>query len=104
MCAPRAWPRNWVAKAPTGCPSVCAWRWPRPEPAGPGWAGPGGSHAIHGAIGFTQECDLHLFPRRLHAWRQTAGSESFWHAVAGAALVDQHQGLTLDLLRATTDV
>jgi len=62
------------------------------------------SHAIHGAIGFTQECDLQLFTRRLHAWRQTAGSESFWHAVAGAALVDQHQGLTLDLLRATTDV
>ncbi|WP_454690458.1 acyl-CoA dehydrogenase family protein [Achromobacter aloeverae] len=61
-------------------------------------------HAIHGAIGFTEEYDLQLSTRRLHAWRQTAGSESYWHAVAGAALVDEHQGCTLDLLRATTDI
>ncbi|MFT4266197.1 MAG: acyl-CoA dehydrogenase family protein [Xenophilus sp.] len=61
-------------------------------------------HAIHGAIGFTEEYDLQLFTRRLHAWRQTAGSESYWHAVAGAALVDAHQGGTLDLVRATTDI
>ena len=61
-------------------------------------------HAIHGAIGFTQEYDLQLMTRRLHAWRQTAGSESYWHAVAGAALVDAQQACTLDLLRATTDV
>ncbi len=61
-------------------------------------------HAIHGAIGFTEEYDLQLLTRRLHAWRRAAGSESYWHAVAGAALVDAHQGCTLDLLRATTDV
>jgi acyl-CoA dehydrogenase len=61
-------------------------------------------HAIHGAIGFTEEYDLQLYTRRLHAWRQAAGSESYWHDVAGAALVDRHRGATLDLLRATTDV
>ena len=61
------------------------------------------SHSIHGAIGFTEEYDLQLFTRRLHAWRQTAGSESYWHSVAGACLVDQHRGLTLDLIRETTD-
>lgn len=61
------------------------------------------SHSIHGAIGFTEEYDLQLFTRRLHAWRQTAGSESYWHSVAGAWLVDKHQGLTLDLIRHTTD-
>ncbi|HYP85916.1 acyl-CoA dehydrogenase [Variovorax sp.] len=61
-------------------------------------------HAIHGAIGFTEEYDLQLLTRRLHAWRQTAGSESWWHDVAGRVLVDQHRGLTLDLLRTTTDV
>jgi acyl-CoA dehydrogenase len=61
------------------------------------------SHSIHGAIGFTEEFDLQLHTRRLHAWRQAAGSESYWHAVAGAALVDQHQGLTLDLIRIATD-
>lgn len=61
------------------------------------------SHSIHGAIGFTEEYDLQLFTRRLHAWRQAAGTESYWHSVAGARLVDQHQGLTLDLIRQTTD-
>lgn len=61
------------------------------------------SHSIHGAIGFTEEYDLQLLTRRLHAWRQTAGTESYWHSVAGACLVKQHQGLTLDLIRQTTD-
>jgi len=60
-------------------------------------------HAIHGAIGFTEEYDLQLYTRRLHAWRQVAGSESHWHDVAGAALVDGHQGRTLDLLRAVSE-
>jgi len=61
------------------------------------------AHAIHGAIGFTGEYDLQLYTRRLHAWRQAAGSESYWHAVAGEALLG-HQGLTLDLVRRITDV
>lgn len=60
------------------------------------------AHAIHGAIGFTEEYDLQLFTRRLHAWRQSAGSESYWHGVAGAALLE-HQDLTLDLVRRITD-
>ncbi len=57
------------------------------------------SHSIHGAIGFTAEFDLQLYTRRLHLWRQAGGSESHWHSVLGAALVDQHDGLALDLLR-----
>lgn len=61
------------------------------------------AHAIHGAIGFTEEYDLQLYTRRLHAWRQTAGSESYWHTVAGEALL-RHQGLTLDIVRRITDV
>ncbi|WP_159913591.1 acyl-CoA dehydrogenase family protein [Pantoea sp. 18069] len=61
------------------------------------------AHAIHGAIGFTEEYDLQLFTRRLHAWRQTAGSEAYWQRVAGQALLEHH-GLTLDLLRRITDV
>lgn len=60
------------------------------------------SHAIHGAIGFTQECALQLFTRRLHAWRQVAGAQSYWHDVAGQALW-QHTGGTLDVLRRITD-
>lgn len=61
------------------------------------------AHAIHGAIGFTEEYDLQLFTRRLHAWRQTAGSEAYWYGVAGEALL-QHQGMTLDIVRRITDV
>ncbi|HEY0201723.1 MAG TPA: acyl-CoA dehydrogenase [Burkholderiaceae bacterium] len=61
------------------------------------------SHSIHGAIGFTEEFDLQLYTRRLHAWRQAGGSESYWHDVVGNELVDHRQGLALDLIRATTD-
>ena len=61
------------------------------------------SHSIHGAIGFTKEFDLQLYTRRLHRWRQAGGSESYWHTVAGEALVDHHRGLSLDLIRSTTD-
>jgi acyl-CoA dehydrogenase len=61
------------------------------------------AHAIHGAIGFTAEYDLQLFTRRLHAWRQTAGSEAYWYGVAGEALLE-HRGMTLDIVRRITDV
>ena len=61
------------------------------------------AHAIHGAIGFTAEYDLQLYTRRLHAWRQAAGSESYWHDVAGRAPLG-HQGLSLDMVRRITDV
>ena len=61
------------------------------------------AHAIHGAIGFTEAYDLQLFTRRLHAWRQTAGSEAYWYGVAGEALLD-HPGMTLDVVRRITDV
>jgi acyl-CoA dehydrogenase len=61
------------------------------------------SHSIHGAIGFTQEFDLQLFTRRLHAWRQAGGAESYWHTVLGQVLVEQREGLALDLIRSTTD-
>jgi acyl-CoA dehydrogenase len=61
------------------------------------------SHSIHGAIGFTAEFDLQLLTRRLHLWRQAAGSESYWHSVLGQALVN-HQGMALDLVRNTTDI
>ncbi len=62
------------------------------------------SHSIHGAIGFTEAFDLQLYTRRLHAWRQAGGSESYWHDVIGGELVDHRHGLALDLIRATTDL
>jgi acyl-CoA dehydrogenase len=62
------------------------------------------AHAIHGAIGFTHEFDLQLLTRRLHAWRQAAGSESAWHDAVGRALVAQPASGAIDLLRNATDV
>lgn len=61
------------------------------------------SHSIHGAIGFTREFDLQLYTRRLHAWRQAAGSESYWHDVMGQALLDSPQPMSLELIRQLTD-
>ncbi len=61
-------------------------------------------HAIHGAIGFTAEFDLQLLTRRLHAWRQAGGSESYWHAVLGQALLDRPDAQVLELIRDVADV
>lgn len=36
------------------------------------------AHAIHGAMGLTEEYDLQLYVRRLHVWRLADGSESYW--------------------------
>jgi acyl-CoA dehydrogenase len=61
------------------------------------------SHSIHGAIGFTEAFDLQLHTRRLHAWRRVGGSESYWHDVAGEALVAR-PALALESIRAVTDI
>lgn len=47
------------------------------------------AHAVHGAIGVTEEYDLQLFTRRLHAWRLAHGSEGHWHRIVGQALLTQ---------------
>ena len=36
------------------------------------------AHQIHGAIGFTQEHSLHLYTRRLWAWREEYGNAAEW--------------------------
>ncbi|WP_295523189.1 acyl-CoA dehydrogenase family protein [uncultured Pseudacidovorax sp.] len=46
------------------------------------------AHAVHGAIGVTEEYELQLHTRRLHAWRMAHGSEAHWHRVVGEALLD----------------
>ena len=60
------------------------------------------AHSVHGAIGFTVEFDLQLSTRRLHLWRQTAGSEGYWQLQAGQVLVAA-QGMCLDVIRQITD-
>ncbi|WP_395331992.1 acyl-CoA dehydrogenase family protein [Novosphingobium sp. BL-8H] len=43
------------------------------------------AHAIHGAIGISEEFDLQLLTRRLHDWRLADGAESYWSASLGQA-------------------
>jgi acyl-CoA dehydrogenase len=45
------------------------------------------AHAVHGAIGVTEEYDLQLFTRRLHEWRIAHGSEACWNQVIGHAVL-----------------
>lgn len=43
------------------------------------------AHAVHGAIGISEEYDLQLLTRRLHEWRLADGSEGYWEKLLGAA-------------------
>ncbi|MGE8612687.1 MAG: acyl-CoA dehydrogenase family protein [Achromobacter veterisilvae] len=45
------------------------------------------AHAVHGAIGVTEEYDLQLYTRRLREWRLAGGSETHWHERIGAGAV-----------------
>jgi acyl-CoA dehydrogenase len=45
------------------------------------------AHQLHGAIGITDEYELHLFTRRLWAWRDEFGSETEWSIALGRAVV-----------------
>ncbi|MDD2046652.1 acyl-CoA dehydrogenase [Pseudomonas putida] len=47
------------------------------------------AHALFGAIGVTEELDLQLFTRRLHEWRLSEGSETYWNGIVGQALLAQ---------------
>ncbi len=41
------------------------------------------AHQVHGAIGFTEEHRLHVFTKRLWAWRDEFGPERYWSAMLG---------------------
>jgi acyl-CoA dehydrogenase len=45
------------------------------------------AHQAHGAMGMTQEYQLHHFSRRLWAWRDEYGNESYWSRRIGQAAV-----------------
>lgn len=56
------------------------------------------AHAVFGAIGITEECELQLYTRRLNAWRMDFGSESAWHDLIGRTAL-QETGNSLAFLR-----
>lgn len=41
------------------------------------------AHQAHGAIGFTQEYELHYLTRRLWSWRDEFGKEAEWYGLVG---------------------
>ena len=45
-------------------------------------------HQSHGAIGFTQEYELHHLTRRLWSWRDEFGNEAEWNAAVGRAALE----------------
>jgi acyl-CoA dehydrogenase len=51
------------------------------------------AHAVHGAIGMTDEFDLAIVTRRMHEWRLQYGAELHWSRHIGAAVLSGDQTL-----------
>lgn len=51
------------------------------------------AHAVHGAIGITEEYDLQLYTRRLIAWRLMHGGEQYWQKRLGESLLASGQDM-----------
>lgn len=58
------------------------------------------AHAVHGAIGITEEYDLQLSTRRMHAWRIAHGSETYWHRILGQLILEGKDISVSDFVRA----
>ncbi|MCW0197371.1 acyl-CoA dehydrogenase [Sphingopyxis sp.] len=56
------------------------------------------AHAVHGAIGISEEYDLQLYTRRLHEGRLADGSESYWNRLLGTARLGDPRG-SVDYVR-----
>ncbi len=57
------------------------------------------AHAVHGAIGMTEELDLHLLSDRLRRGRLRYGSERYWAERLGRAVLDAGEPMMLDFVR-----
>ena len=56
------------------------------------------AHAVHGAIGMTDEYDLSLLTRRLHDWRMSYGAEDYWNQIIGQQILSG-SGTLVDQVR-----
>jgi alkylation response protein AidB-like acyl-CoA dehydrogenase len=72
--------RNPVAPEASNSSAVAAAKVRSGEAAG---AGAAIAHQVHGAMGFTYEHSLHHRTRRLWAWREEFGNETFWASRLG---------------------
>jgi len=57
------------------------------------------AHAVHGAIGVTEEYDLQLSTRRLHEWRMAHGSETHWNRWIGRLFLASREPTAIDFIR-----
>ena len=48
-------------------------------------------HLVHGAIGITEEFNLHLYTRRLAEWRLSFGGERYWSKAIGTRLLSSRR-------------
>lgn len=60
------------------------------------------AHAVHGAIGITQEYELHFFTSLLYQCRRAFGAENYWAHRLGAQVLEapQEQSTALDFILA----
>jgi acyl-CoA dehydrogenase len=56
-------------------------------------------HAVHGAIGVTEEYDLQLYTRRLKQGQLAFGSQSYWTKALGLARTNALTGTSADFVR-----
>jgi acyl-CoA dehydrogenase len=59
------------------------------------------AHAVHGAIGFTDEHSLHLKTRRLWAWRAEYGSQNYWSQRLGQSVCESGSSTLWPMLTQT---
>ncbi|WP_443082911.1 acyl-CoA dehydrogenase family protein [Variovorax sp. HW608] len=57
------------------------------------------AHAVHGAIGVTEEYDLQLYTRRLHEWRLARGCEAWWNRQLGRHVLTARPRRVADVAR-----
>jgi acyl-CoA dehydrogenase len=50
------------------------------------------AHQVFGAIGFTEEHELHRFTKRLWSWRDECGNEAFWSRALGERILAGDSG------------
>ncbi|MGH8347809.1 MAG: acyl-CoA dehydrogenase family protein [Pseudomonas sp.] len=53
------------------------------------------THQVFGAIGFTEEHELHHFTKRLWSWRDECGNEAFWSRELGELILAGDGGQSL---------
>lgn len=58
------------------------------------------AHAVHGAIGISEEHDLQLFTRQLKRWELSHGSQAYWAKMLGEARLAYAGGTSVDFVRA----